>query len=163
MLEPKLLIKKLEVVEKMNDGCKDDILRELEVFEEEYYKLHEEKFGEMNFEIYREIQKAFKEGFLLGNLLSRVEGGGPAALDGVKIPMYEEEDENGFLVAYVDLSKDKRQWIVTKCPRCGQSHTHGAGNGTTDDPREFLGRRGAHCFTDLSGHPKPGYVLRERS
>jgi hypothetical protein len=37
-----------------------------------------------------------------------------------------------------------KQWIVQKCPYCGEKHIHGAGEGK-DDPMKFLSHRVAHC------------------
>lgn len=161
MIEPKLLIEKLKVIENLNGNRLSDIRRELEVFAEEYYKLFSDKYGNMDYDSYLEVEKAFKNGFLLGNLLSKITGGGETALSGVEIPMYQQENDDGFLIAHAKLTDDKRQWIVPKCPRCGKKHAHGAGNGTTDDPRRFLGHRQSDCIIDLSGHQKDGYVLEE--
>lgn len=36
------------------------------------------------------------------------------------------------------------QWIVPRCPFCGQAHGHGGGN-LGDDPRRYLGHRVADC------------------
>jgi len=53
-------------------------------------------------------------------------------------------------IAYARLKRVKaggvviNQWEVIRCPYCGRSHTHGAGE-RTDDPRAFLGGRVAHC------------------
>jgi hypothetical protein len=35
-------------------------------------------------------------------------------------------------------------WTVRKCPFCGKTHNHGAGDGA--DPRTYLGSRVAHCL-----------------
>lgn len=39
---------------------------------------------------------------------------------------------------------DGYRWIVLACPYCGRKHTHGGGT-LTDDPRQHLGPRVAHC------------------
>lgn len=45
-------------------------------------------------------------------------------------------------------------WIVPDCPLCGGKHTHGGG-ALSNDPRELLGHRVAHCAV------VGGYVLVE--
>lgn len=55
-----------------------------------------------------------------------------------------------------------KQWIVQKCPYCGEKHVHGAGKGK-DDPMKRLSHRLAHCgfpYTDREGfNNDAGYTL----
>lgn len=55
-----------------------------------------------------------------------------------------------------------KQWIVQKCPYCGEKHVHGAGSGK-DDPMKRLSHRLAHCgfpYTDREGfNNDAGYIL----
>jgi hypothetical protein len=51
---------------------------------------------------------------------------------------------------------DNYVWEVTSCPYCGRRHSHGGGT-RTEDPRDFLGLRVAHC----AKHPDTRYQLVE--
>lgn len=62
--------------------------------------------------------------------------------------------------AFVKLeqAQDCQWWILDCCPVCGEKHIHGGGPKGAD-PRDYLGRRSAHCST---GKPTE-YVLVEKA
>ena len=62
--------------------------------------------------------------------------------------------------AYCELkgSRGRKQWVIIKCPFCGEPHYHGSG-GPTDDPMQFLGDRAPHCASPIIERLRQSYCL----